>query len=284
MKPLYFYLILSLLLLQSCDYFTFKKDVTPETVARVNDTYLYKDDLTAIFTKDISKQDSITLVNNYINNWIKQQLLLSKAQLNLENRTNEFEDLVKQYREDLFINSYKEAVVKQYLDTIITDDDIDQFYLNNNEIFKLNEELIKLKYIKIWKTDSNKNTIVKLFKSSSNKDLEKLKEKALLMKSHHLNDSIWIKYSDLINEIPVLKTEDKQLLLKKDNFIQKEDSLSLYLVTIKKVLQSNEIAPKSYITPAIRQMILHQRKLLLLRNIEETLIKDATKKQQFEIY
>ena len=284
MKPTFFYLLLSLILLQSCDYFTFKKEVTPETVARVNDTYLYKDDLTAIFTKDISKQDSITLVNNYINNWIKQQLLLSKAQLNLENRTNEFEDLVKQYREDLFINSYKEAVVKQYLDTIITDDDIDQFYLNNNEIFKLNEELIKLKYIKIWKTDSNKNTIVKLFKSSTHKDLEKLKEKVLLMKSHHLNDSIWIKYSDLINEIPVLKTEDKQLLLKKDQFIQKEDSLSLYLVTIKKVLQSNEIAPKSYITPAIKQMILHQRKLLLLRNIEETLIKDATKKQQFEIY
>lgn len=284
MKPTFFYLLLSLILLQSCDYFTFKKEVTPETVARVNDTYLYKDDLTAIFTKDISKQDSITLVNNYINNWIKQQLLLSKAQLNLENRTNEFEDLVKQYREDLFINSYKEAVVKQYLDTIITEDDVDQFYLNNNEIFKLNEELIKLKYIKIWKTDSNKNTIVKLFKSSTHKDLEKLKEKVLLMKSHHLNDSIWIKYSDLINEIPVLKTEDKQLLLKKDQFIQKEDSLSLYLVTIKKVLQSNEIAPKSYITPAIKQMILHQRKLLLLRNIEETLIKDATKKQQFEIY
>ncbi|MFO7674444.1 MAG: peptidyl-prolyl cis-trans isomerase [Lutibacter sp.] len=275
---------MSIILLQSCDYFTFRKEVIPEAVARVNDTYLYKEDLKAIFTKDISKQDSVILVNNYINNWIKQQLLVSKAQLNLENKMDEFEDLVKQYREDLFINSYKEAVVKQYLDTIITDDDIDQFYLNNNEIFKLNEELIKAKYIKIGKEDSNKNALLKLFKSTSSKDLERLKEKALFMKSHHLNDSIWIKYSDLINEIPVLKKEDKQLLLKKDNFIQKEDSLSLYLVTIKKVLQSNEIAPKSYITPAIRQMILHQRKLLLLRNIEETLIKDATKKKQFEIY
>jgi hypothetical protein len=284
MKPTYFYLALSLILLQSCDYFTFKKEVTQQAVARVNDTYLYKNDLTAIFTKDINKKDSITLVTNYINNWIKQQLLLSKAQLNLESKKDEFEDLVKQYREDLFINSYKEAVVKQYLDTIITEDDIDQFYLNNNEIFKLNEELIKVKYIKIGKEDSNKNAILKLFKSANNKDLEKLKEKALFMKSHHLNDSIWVKYSDLINEIPVLKTEDKQQLLKKDNFIQKEDSLSLYLVTIKKVLQSDEIAPKSYITPAIKQMILHQRKLLLLRNIEETLIKDATKKQQFEIY
>lgn len=283
MKPTYFYLALSLIFLQSCNYFTFKKD-TRQPVARVNDIYLYKDDLMAVFTKDITKQDSITLVNNYINNWIKQQLLLSKAQLNLENKKGAFENLVKKYREDLFINSYKEAVVKQYLDTKITEDDIDQFYLNNNENFKLNEELIKVKYIKIGKDVLNKNELIKLFKSTKNADLVSLQEKEIFLKSHYLNDSIWIKYSDLINKIPIFKTEDKQQLLKKDNFIQKEDSLSLYLVTIKKVLQSNEIAPKSYIKPTIKQMILHQRKLLLLRNIEETLINDATKKQQFEIY
>jgi len=284
MKPLYFYLALSLVFLQSCNYFTFKKDNTREAVARVNDVYLYKDDLRAVFAKDITKQDSITLVNNYINTWIKQQLLLSKAQLNLENKNAEFEDLVKKYREDLFINSYKEAVVKQYLDTVVTEDDIDEFYLNNNELFKLNEELIKVKYIKIGKDVLNKNELIRLFKSTKNSDFENLKKKVIYLQSHHLNDSIWIKYSDLTNEIPILKTEDKQQLLKKDNFIQKEDSLSLYLVTIKKVLQSNEIAPKRYITPTVEQMILHQRKLLLLRNIEETLINDATKKQQFEIY
>lgn len=282
MRPAFLFL-LSFILLQSCDYFTIKKD-TRQPVARVNDTYLYKDELTAVFSKEITKQDSILLVNNYINNWIKQQLLLSKAQLNLENKKGEFEDLVKQYREDLFINSYKEAVVKQYLETNITEDDVDQFYLNNNEIFKLNEELIKVKFIKIGKDVLNKNELIRLFKSTSKADFMRLQKKEIFFKSHHLNDSIWIKYSDLINEVPIFKTEDKQQLLKKDNFIQKEDSLSLYLVAIKQVLQSNEIAPKSYIKPTIKQMILHQRKLLLLRNIEETLIKDATKKQQFEIY
>ena len=282
MRPAYLFL-LSLILLQSCDYFTIKKNAR-QPIARVNDTYLYKDELTEVFSKDISKQDSILLVNNYINNWIKQQLLLSKAQLNLENKKGEFEDLVKQYREDLFINSYKEAVVKQYLDTDITEDDIDQFYLSNNEIFKLNEELIKMKFIKIGKDVLNKNELIKLFKSTSKADFRRLQEKEIFLESHHLNDSIWIKYSDLINEVPIFKIEDKQQLLKKENFIQKEDSLSLYLVAIKQVLQRNEIAPKSYIKPTIIQMILHQRKLLLLRNIEETLIKDATKKEQFEIY
>jgi hypothetical protein len=282
MKYLFFYIV-SISILQSCDYFTIKND-TRQPVARVNNTYLYKEDLKNIITNNITSQDSILLVHNYINNWIKQQLLLSKAQINLENKTEKFENLVKKYREDLFINSYKEAVVKQYLDTEITSSDIDQFYLNNNQNFKLNEELIKLKYIKIGKDVLNKKELIKLFRSDKKEDLDSLNSKELFLKSYHLNDSIWVKYSDLIVKIPIFKTDGIKQLLKKGSFIQKEDSLSLYLVAIKQVLKRKEIAPKSYITPTIKQMILHQRKLLLLRNIEETLIDDANKKQQFEIY
>jgi len=283
MKYKYIY-ILTIIFLQSCTYFTMKKD-TRQPVARVNNTYLYKEDIKDIFTQEnLTKQDSTLLANNYINNWIKQQLLLSKAQLNLENKTLQFEDLVQKYRQDLFINSYKEAVVKQYLNTTITDEDIDQFYEENSSNFKLNEELVKLKFIKIGKDVLNKEELIKLFMSTKKKDLDSLNAKVLFLKSYNLNDSIWVKYNDLIAKIPIFKNEAKEQILKKDNFIQKEDSLSLYLVTIKQVLNRNEIAPKSYMIPTIKQMILHQRKLLLLRNIEETLIDDANKKRQFEIY
>ncbi|UMB60865.1 peptidyl-prolyl cis-trans isomerase [Lutibacter sp. A80] len=282
MKQLIVYICLFFTLL-SCDYFTIKDD-TREAVARVNDTYLYKTDLKNVVSSGVSKNDSILLVNNYINNWIKQQLLLSKAQLNLENKAEEFDALVKTYREDLFINSYKEAVVKQYLDTVITENDIQDFYAKNNQTFKLNEELLKLKYIKIGKDIYNKESVIKLFKSSKKSDLDSLHSLEMSLKSHHLNDSVWVKYTDLVSKVPILKSEDKNQLLKKDNFIEKEDSLSLYLVHVKDVLKRNDIAPTSYITPTIKQMILHQRKLLLLRNIEETLIDDARKKQQFETY
>jgi hypothetical protein len=269
--------------MQSCNYFTIKNDAK-QAVARVNNTYLYKEDLKNIYSADISKEDSILITNNYINNWIKQQLLLSKAQLNLENKAAKFENLVKKYREDLYINAYKEGVVNEYLETNISEVDLEKFYNENSQNFRLNEELVKLKFIKFSKDHSNKKELIKLFKSSKKEDLDSLQAKELFLNSHHLNDSIWVKYSDLIVKIPILKSIDKQELLKKDNFIQKEDSLSLYLVTIKQVLNRNEIAPKSYMEPTIKQMILHQRKLLLLRNIEETLIDDANKKQQFEIY
>lgn len=271
-------------LLQSCDYFTIRKDDVRVPVARVNDTFLYKDELKDVLSKGYSKQDSVLVTSNYINNWIKQQLLLSKAQLNLVDKSEKFEGLVEKYREDLYINSYKEAVVTEYLNTEVTDEDVVTFYKENKQNFKLNEDLVKFKFIKIGLDVLDKKEIIKLFKSKKKEDLESLKLKELSLKSQHLNDSVWIKYKDLISEIPILKSEDKKQLLKKDKFIQKEDSLSLYLVAVKQVLNRNEIAPISYITPTIKQMILHQRKLLLLRNIEETLIDDARKKQQFETY
>ena len=184
----------------------------------------------------------------------------------------------------MYINSYKEAVVKQYLNYEITPEDIDKFYAENNQNFKLNEELVKLRYMKLGKNLLNKKELIKLFESSKKKDLDTLKAREIFLKSHHLNDSIWVKLSDLYVKVPILKNIAKEDLLKKENFIQKEDSLSLYLVTIKNVLNRNEIAPKSYITPSIKQMILHQRKLQLLKSIEETLLEDAQNKNQFEIY
>lgn len=283
MKQFLIYIVLALSF-QSCNYFTIRNE-TKEAVARVNDVYLYKTDLqNVITTSGISVQDSILITNNYINNWVKQQLLLSKAQLNLENKADVFEDLVRKYRQDLYINSYKEAVVNEYLNTEITEDDIDKFYNENKQNFKLNEELLQLKFIKVGKDVYNKNDLIKLFKSSKKEDLLKLQAEELSFNAQHFNDSIWVKYGDFITEIPIFKSVDKKELLKKGEFIQKEDSLSLYLVAVKDVLLRNEVAPKSYITPTIEQMILHQRKLLLLRNIEETLIEDASKNNEFEIY
>lgn len=276
-------LIFIVISLFSCNYFTFKKD-DRKPVARVNDTYLYKSDLQNVFTNNNSKQDSIILVKNYINSWIKHELLLNKAKLNLVEETNKFEELVKKYKEDLFINSYKEKVVEQYLDTVVTENDIENFYKSNQNNFRLNEDLIKLKYIKIGKNVLNKKELIKLFKSNKQEDLDSLKTKELQLKSMNLNDSIWVKYTDLISKVPIFKDIDKKQLLKKEYFIQKEDSLSLYLLKISNVLVVGNIAPKSYIKPTITQIILQQRKLKLLKNIEETLVNDARKKQQFEIY
>ncbi len=278
-----FFAILFLIVFQSCELFN-SIDEDREIVARVNDIYLYKDNLKDVITVGADKQDSTLIVSNFINNWVKQQLLLSKAKLNLVDESRQYEKLVEKYRQDLYINAYKEAAVKSYLDTEISKYDIIDFYEKNKSSFLLNEDLVKLKYLKIDKTISNKDELMRLFNSDENEDKVSLQNEELALKSFFLNDSIWVKYQDVLVEVPILKAKTKKDVLKPRYYLQEEDSINLYLLKIEQVLKQGEMSPLNYISPTIKQMILHQRKLLLIRNIEETLIEDANKRREFEIY
>ncbi len=126
--------------------------------------------------------------------------------------------------------------------------------------------------------------IIKQFKSDKYEDLISLENQELNFKAINLNDSTWIKVEDVLLKIPKFRENPKELLLKKTKFIQKEDSLGLYLVAVKDVLKRNDIAPLNYITPTIKQMILHKRKLELIRDIEKTLINDAIQNKNFKEY
>ncbi|QCX38317.1 peptidyl-prolyl cis-trans isomerase [Aureibaculum algae] len=253
-------------------------------VAKVYENVLYEKDINEILPDNISQEDSLIFVKNYINKWAREQLLVQKAKINLHEEKEHINTLVNQYHQDLLINKYKEAVVKQELDTLVTEEDIEKFYGDNTEIFKLNEALIKFRYIFFDEKINNAKEFISLFKDDKHDSDIKIMKQELQLKSHNLNDSIWIKYDDVLKNASFLKSYDKNDFLKKNKFIHKEDSTGVYLVKIKDVLLRNDTAPMSYAIPTIKQMILHKRKLELLKKIEETLTEDAIKNKEFQIY
>jgi len=229
----------------------------------------------------ISKNDSILLVRSFINNWALKKLLLNKAEKNnsLE-ATNEINTLVNDYRESLLINNYKEMLINQQLDTVIFSSEIDLFYENNKENFKLNEELLKIKYLHFDHKVVNKKELIRLFKSEKIDDLESLEKQQLSFKKFQFNENIWISLDKVMINLPFSKEE----LLNKTKYLEKQDSIGLYLVSVKDFLSTNETAPLSYIKSQIKQMILHRRKIKLIKDIEKILIQDATKNNNFKIY
>ena len=54
-------------------------------VARVLDRYLYLDDLRNIIPAGLSAEDSLTVARDFIDNWVRQQLILNKAEHRIEN-------------------------------------------------------------------------------------------------------------------------------------------------------------------------------------------------------
>jgi hypothetical protein len=258
-----------------------KEATVSEIVAIVNTEKLFREDLRKFLPKNISKEDSTILVKGYINDWAIKQLLLKNAESSssLEEITN-IEALVRDYKQSLLINNYKERLIKQQLDTAIVEQEIAKFYEENKENFKLNEELLKIKYLHLDNNIINKKELTKLFKSDDIEDLEALEKQQLSFKNYQFNDSVWTPLDKVLLKLPF----SKENLLNKTKFLEKQDSLGLYLVTIKDVLVRNDTAPLSYIKPTIKQMILHRRKIELIRDIEKILVQDATKNNNLKIY
>ncbi len=277
------FIIILFLVLVSCTFFKNESDKIP--VARVNDAYLYQVDIKDLVANGASIEDSILLVTNFINRWATQQLLVDGALLNLSTEKQAaFNKLIDQYKNDLYGKAYLEALVKRSIDTTVTTEEATAYYDQNKEVFKLNEELIKFRYINVDGNRLDLKEITQKFKRFDANDKHELDSISIQFKSYSLNDSIWIKVSQAIDKIPAITAENKDQLLKKSNFIQHKDSLGVYLMQINDVLLRNSIAPLEYVKPTIDQIVINRRKLELIRELEKDITKDAIKNKKFEIY
>ena len=277
-----FILVLLSLILISCEYFQQSED--RKVVVRVNDSYLYEDDIQALINENTSAEDSSIIVSNYITRWATQQLLIDRAELNLpQSQQEEFNELVSNYRNELYTNAYTEAVVSRDLDTSLNREDVQQYYEENKENFVLNEDLVKLRYINIAKNSNNLDEIKSKFTRFNDEDQQDLLNMAIQFKNYSMNDSVWVKTKSVYNKIGPLSVEDRASLLKKSNFMELQDSLNVYLVYVNDVLSRDEQAPIEYASATIREILLNKRKQALIKELEKDITKDAIKNNEFEI-
>ncbi|MUP41425.1 peptidyl-prolyl cis-trans isomerase [Gramella aestuarii] len=271
------------LLLLGCDYFQQSDD--RKVAVRVNDSYLYEEDIQALINENTSPEDSAIIVSNYITRWATQQLLIDRAELNLpQSQQNEFNELVNNYRNELYTNAYTDAVVSRDLDTSLNREDVEKYYELNKENFILNEDLVKLRYINLAKNSNNLEEIKRKFERFNEEDQQELLDMALQFKNYSLNDSVWVKTKSVYDKIGPLSVEDRSSLLKKSNFMELQDSLNVYLVYVNDVLSRNEQAPIEYASATIREILLNKRKQALIKELEKDITKDAIKNNEFEIF
>lgn len=274
--------ILASSLLISCGYF--KQDPQEAVVARVNDEYLYVSDIQKLIPENTSAEDSTSIVNNYINRWATQKLLIGQAEINLsEEQLSRFARLVEEYKNDLLTDAYKNVIVGQQLDSMVSESELKAYYEGIKENFKLTEVLLKMRFVQLPVGYEGLSDIKEKFTRFNKKDKAILQNEKYRFASSNLNDSVWIKKEVLTDALPVLRFGNEGVL-KKSNFTQLQDSLGVYLVKIEDVLNPNDVAPFSYIEPTLKNIILNKRKLELIRKLETDITRDATAQNKFEIY
>lgn len=268
-------------LLMSCN--SEKEDVI---LATAFDYTLYQSDIKGIVPAGTSKTDSISIIKNYIDNWIKQKIILQKADKNLNSDQKNFDQQLEDYKNSLIIYSYETKLINQLLDTNISNDEIEKYYNNNADNFQLKDNIIKVNYVKL---DINSPLKAK-FKNMvfSKKDNNDEKSQLIDLATKHavnfyLDDDSWLLFDDLLKEIPI-ETYDQEAYLKSNRTIESKDENFYYLIHIKDFKIRETTSPISFEKDNIRNIIINKRKLELIEKMQKEAYDQAVKNNDFKIY
>ena len=275
------YLVIFLLFFSCDNYF---KNTSKVDLARVNDDYLSQSDVKDVLDTSSNSNDSTIIINNYINNWATNKLLINRALINLpEENQNNIQQLVDNYKNEILINSYIDALIEKNMNLEVSKFELDSLYVRYKETFKLNEELFKIRFIYLSKVNPDINLFKSKLKRFNNDDLKYLDSLSFQFNRYSFNDSVWRNKNEVFYQLPDLKKVNNYML-KKSNFIEIKDSLGLYLINIKDVLKSNQYAPLDYVSETLKRMIINSRKLKFIDQLRKDITTDAIKNKRFEIY
>lgn len=266
----------------SCSYF--KKNTDDIVLARVHDATLTIADIKGIVPAHVKGKDSILLVKNYINNWAKQQVILNKAKQNLPEDKRTFQKQLEEYKNSLIIYTYEKEYVRQNLDTLVKEREIEDYYEKNKSNFELKENIIQVRYVKMPSNSAINSKVRQLYKSETETDKEALTEICEKYATNYfMDDELWLYFNDVLKEIPI-KTYNHESFLRNNRFIEQQDSLYTYFINIKGFKIKDGESPLSFERENIRKIIINKRKLSLIEKLHQNLYDDAQNNNAIEIY
>ena len=259
----------------------FSNNNSNNLVARAGENFLYENDLPEYTSKD----DSLIKISSFIEAWAKEKVLYDLSMINLsQSKRAEIDELVENYKVDLYINSYKDLIVNSKIDSIVTTEQIDSFYALNINNFKLNENLVKYRYVKVPNDNININRIRRYIVRVNEQDRYFLDSLNFQFADLKLNDSIWFTERDVISSIDFINQNNKSKYFIKNRLFTIEESNYTNFFIVDDILRSGNIPPISYLYERIKSTIVNQRKLNLLKNLNKEILNDALKSRKYEVY
>lgn len=275
-------IILVTIILMGCKSQPERKNEKP--VARVFDNYLYPTDLSNVVPTGISASDSAAVVRDFIEKWVRNQLLLNKAEGNLTEAEKNVRLQMESYRSSLLIYAYQQSYLRQKLDTVVTVREMEEYYAQNKSNFMLNETMFKGLLIQV---PVNAPEIYKLrqwYRSDDTASIKKLE--GYCFKFAKVYDDFgedWVKLSEVIQMIPAVNGWELNSLQYR-KYLETRDNDYYYFLHVKEMIPEGTVSPFELVKDDVQYIILNKRKILLINELELSIFSDAQNHDYFTIY
>jgi hypothetical protein len=261
-----------------------KNSETKDIIAEYKGVQLLKSEIPSELFDEKNNGDSSARLKQFVEKWIENQIIVQAAEENLSDEEKNKEKLINDYRNSLLVFEYHQKMVQNQMDTSISEQEIQSYFNDNIDNFLLRKNIVKIKYLKISKTVADVNKIKKLIQNNS------IENDALLLKyaedkaDNYYLDSNWLFLDDITKEIPLNENYNQQRFLANNKYIQLEENNILYILYIIDFKIKNSVSPVEFEKEKIKDILLYQRKLKYLKDLEKNLIKNAKEKGDIKYY
>ncbi len=271
-----------LALLAGCDYF--QKSSKEVVVAECYGKYLYESDLIGLVPEGTPTMDSIQRVSTFIDSWVRRQVLIHQAENNLSKEVLNLDKQMEEYRNSLIIYTYESQLINQKLDTVVSEDEIVEYYEQNKEDFQLRNTMVRVAYV-ILEEDSKQ--IADFKKMLSDPDTLMLQNIDIQANYYAVKSFVdidqWMRLDELTNIIPI-EIFNAESFLKKNKFVCFDMNEYTYMVRFVDYLLEESTTPIEMVRNNIKSVILAQRRQALIDKMQTALYEKAKKEKAFEVY
>ena len=263
-------------LLSSC----FAKD-EERVLASVNEKDLL---LTEVINKmPVYLEDSAYFFQSYMNKWIRKQLMIYHAEINLRTDLLAYETKIEEYRSSLLIYTYQQELLNQNFDTTITESEIESYFQRYKDQFKLSKNIFKGRFIVVNRLAPNLPSLNKWFKSEEDLDGNLVDYCQQFAKEYYLKDGKWQYFSIFNAKLPKI-IDEEDYFLKNTRGVWFEDDIFRYYMFIKDYKLKGSISPLAIEKEKIKNVLLNKKKIEYLKQLEDELYQNALALKKIKIY
>jgi len=274
------YMILTASILTACSVFRDEG----EPVAKVGEKVLTVEELSKNTPDYLDDTDSSLWADDYIKTWVQRELLLQKAEENLTVDLKDVNKELEEYRNSLIVFRYKNELIKEKMDTILKDSDIQKYFNEHRESFILNRNIVKAIYIKIPVMVSSPDNIRELCSSNDPVKQAKLNEYCLsYAKAYDRFNDQWVSADLVLRNTPEQITDQKKFL-ESNRFSESTDKTFYYIVYIRDYRLEGQVSPINYVENDIRNLILSKQKIQFLKQIEKDIYKEGLDNNRVKLF
>lgn len=277
-------LILNILLLTGCQYFQPKEETSEKVIARVGEKELVESSLTDLIPANSSSTDSAVFAEKFILDWVKKQLMISRAEEAIDFNEARIQRKVLEYQYALMVHELEQKYIDANLNEDVSEEEIQAYYDEKSENFVLRQNLAKCIYFKIPSKAPN----VWRFRRSLKNYPQDTSELWSYANQHavkaFIEDSVWIKFDEVLLETPLKDVTDKVAFLKTNSSVEVSDEDYIYFLKIFEYKVIGEIAPLEFIKESVADIIINKRKIALKKELEKKIYEEAEQTNAFEIY